>query len=132
MATLTTLAPASSYGGILNTLSTTGLTTNLQVIQDGFGNNSTLSLSTTSLDINTSMGNFTINGVPLVSTPSEIDEVCLDFIFSGATNQAVVFPSGTTSQRPSLPNLGSVRYNTTTNKLEAYAGSPPSWQNLTS
>lgn len=38
------------------------------------------------------------------------------------------FPSGTTAQRPSSPQRGMIRWNTTTSNLEGYDGS--SWRAL--
>jgi hypothetical protein len=125
MATLTNLAPQSSFAGLLNTLSTGGLTPVLQVIQDGFGNNSILSLSTTALDIN---GTLSFGGVPLLATPDQIDNVCVNASFSAFTT-AVRVPSGTTAQRPGVPFNGDIRYNTTTNRGEMFANGV--WQDLT-
>lgn len=36
-------------------------------------------------------------------------------------------PEGTTAQRPSSPQVGEIRYNTSTNQFEGYSGSSPSW-----
>lgn len=127
MAILTNLSPASSFGGLLNTLSTGGLTPVLQIIQDGFGNNSTLSLSTTSLNINTTLGGFFIDSVQLTSTAAQINSVC-SANFSAFIG-ALLLPSGTTVQRPFPGINGYIRNNTDTNKIEAYANG--SWQNLT-
>lgn len=46
---------------------------------------------------------------------------------AGVAN-AIVFPTGTTAERPATPSLGITRYNTTTNSFEYYNGS--SWVNL--
>lgn len=124
MATLTNLAPQSSFAGLLNLTSTSGLTPVLQIVQDGFGNNSILSLSTTALDIN---GTLTFGGIPLTATPDQIDNVCVNASFSAFTT-AVRVPSGTTAQRP--PGLnGDIRYNTDTNRGEMFANGV--WQNIT-
>lgn len=125
MAILTNLAPQSSFAGLLNTLSTSGLTPALQVIQDGFGNNSILSLSTTALDIN---GTISFSGVPLLATSTQINDVCRNATFAAFTS-AVTLPSGTTAQRPIITFNGDIRYNTTTNRGEMFANGI--WQNLT-
>jgi hypothetical protein len=124
MAILTNLAPQSSFAGLLNTISTSGLTPVLQVIQDGFGNNSILSLSTVALDIN---GTLSFGGVALLATPNEIDNVCVNASFAAFTT-AVLVPSGTTAQRPAGID-GYIRYNTTTNRGEMFANG--AWQDLT-
>ncbi|MBI2234592.1 MAG: hypothetical protein HYU57_06360 [Micavibrio aeruginosavorus] len=41
-------------------------------------------------------------------------------IDAGAATDAIVFPSGTTAQRPGTPVNGMTRYNSTTSKFEAY------------
>jgi len=132
MADLTTLAPASSFAGLLNLQNTTGLTTSLQVIQDGFGTNTPLSVSTIAFNINTSMGPFSINSVELTATATELNDMALG-IFSGNAifdgTGAISLPRGTTAQRPDPAVNGDIRYNTTTAKVEAYAND--SWQNLT-
>ena len=48
-------------------------------------------------------------------------------VIMDSTNVALL-PKGTTAQRPTSPNNGHVRYNTTTNQLEAYQNS--AWRQL--
>lgn len=120
MALFPNKSPAQTFGGILNTESNTQLTDVLQVIQDGMGNNSPLSLSITSIDINTTMGTFTIDGSALTATPVQINNVCENASFSNFTT-AVAVPRGTTAQRPIGPQNGDFRYNTDTNTFEGYA-----------
>lgn len=43
---------------------------------------------------------------------------------------AIVIAKGSTAQRPGTPEVGMMRYNTTTNAPEVYAGASPSWQPL--
>lgn len=63
MTTLTNLSPAASYGDLITcTNNGQGLTASLQNIQDGFGNNSAIQLSTTTLNV---VGNFEVNGSPV-------------------------------------------------------------------
>jgi len=52
------------------------------------------------------------------------DQVILD-----STNVMLV-PKGTTSQRPTSPSTGHLRYNTTTNQLESYQGVSPGWREV--
>ena len=40
---------------------------------------------------------------------------------------ALLISKGTTGQQPGTPVTGMIRYNTTTNQFEGYAGSSPSW-----
>jgi hypothetical protein len=72
MTALTNLSPAASYGDLITcTNNGQGLTNILQNIQDGFGNNSAIQLSTTTLNIIGS-GGLQINGnsfVPIASLP---------------------------------------------------------------
>lgn len=127
MAILTNLSPASSFPALLNLTDLSGLTPVLQIIQDGFGNNSTISLSTTSFNINTTMGGFFIDNVKLISTATQINAISFGQ-FQNLTT-AIILPTGTTAQRPLIPTNGSIRYNTTTSRVEAYANN--AWQNLT-
>jgi len=121
MSNLTNQAPASTFGALMNTESTGGLTDILQVIQDGFGRPSPLSLSTDSLKINTQMGGgFFIDNVRLNATATQINSVCVDASFSIFT-AALILPKGTTAQRPPFPQNGEIRYNTTISSPEMYA-----------
>ena len=120
MANLTLLAPQSSFPGLLNlTNASSGLTTALQVIQDGFGNNSPISLSTLSFKINTSMGGFYIDDQQLFSTPEQIDTVCISASFLDFTS-SLNLPVGTTAQRTIIPENGTIRYNSQTHEFEGY------------
>lgn len=112
-------SPAQTFGGILNTESNSQLTNILQVVQDGMGGNSPLSLSLLSIDINTTMGTFTINGDALTATPTQINNVCENASFSNFTT-AINVPHGTTEQRPVAPQNGDFRYNTDTNSFEGF------------
>lgn len=128
MSDLTLLAPQSSYFALLNTQSSNGLTSVLQAIQDGLGRNTPLSLSQIALDINTTMGSgFSIDGTLLTATASQINAVCQYASFAGFT-AALKLPAGTTSQRPSMPTNGDIRYNATTQSGELYAAD--AWMTL--
>jgi hypothetical protein len=51
--------------------------------------------------------------------------------YTDSLTSAVLLPSGNgSSQRPTLPILGQVRYNNTANEFEGYSGSPAAWQTL--
>jgi hypothetical protein len=128
MSNLTNQSPASTYGSLMNTAAAGGLTDILQVIQDGFGHPSPLSLSTDSLKINTQMGGgFFIDAVQLNATATQINSVCVDSSFSSFTT-ALSLPKGTTAQRPDPAENGEMRYNTTTNNVEGYEGG--AWVNF--
>jgi hypothetical protein len=130
MTTLTNLAPSNSYQFLLtldNSLSS-GLTTSLRTIQDGLGNASTMQLATDKANFLTSGGNqFQLQGVALTASATNINSVCGSNTFTGTAGMIV--PSGTTAERPSSPINGTIRYNTTTTKLEAYANG--TWVDLT-
>lgn len=68
MTALTNYSPASSYGDLLTTTHDGGgLDATLRNVQDGFGNNSAIQLSTDTLNI-TGSGGLQINGVTLTPT----------------------------------------------------------------
>lgn len=118
--------PASSFAGILNTVSNGQLTNVLQVIQDGIGNNSPLSLSQVDLKINTTMGGFYINDDVLQATAVELNNSSAGN-FSNFTS-SLRLPVGTNAQRPAVPQNGDIRYNSSTNQLEVYKGG--AWKNV--
>jgi hypothetical protein len=81
-------------------------------------------------------GNGSVSGRTLTGTVSQIDitntnGILGDPAFSIADNavlpgvEGVTVPNGTDVERPSLPNSGLIRYNTTTSRLEGYT---TSWQ----
>src|SRR5437870_4353192 len=118
MSDLTLLAPQSSYFSLLNTQSSNGLTNFLQVIQDGLGRNTPLSLSQIGLDINTTMGGgFSIDGSQLLASAAQINAVCYNASFAAFTT-VLKLPNGTTSQRPITPANGDLRYNSTNQAAE--------------
>lgn len=99
-------APSDTFQGLL-TLDNNGLgllpgVAGLRSVQDGNGISSPLQLSTTDVNINAS-ATFNSTG-------------------------AITLPSGTTAQRPVPPVNGMIRYNTTSNLLEAYING--AWQNI--
>lgn len=121
MSDLTLLAPQSSYFSLLNTQSQNGLTNILQVIQDGLGRNTPLSLSQIGLDINTTMGGgFSINNTQLIATAPQINAVCSNASFAAFTTE-LKLPNGTTDQRSGTPTNGDIRYNSTIQAGELYA-----------
>ncbi len=129
MSNLTLISPQSSFPSLLNLTSpSSGLTNVLQVVQDGLGNNSPISLSTLSFKINTSMGSFYIDNDPLLSTALQIDAVCSGSSFLLFTT-SLDLPVGTTAQRPVAPENGTIRYNSTTRRFEGYENGV--WKNFT-
>ena len=86
-----------------------------------FSNGSTLSplsIAGTTNQINVASGNG-VSGNPTISFAS-------DAVFPGTAG--ITVPNGTTSQRPTAPNLGQMRYNTTTGTFEFYESG--TWQVL--
>ena len=80
-----------------------------------FSNGSTLSplsIAGTTNQINVASGNG-VSGNPTISFAN-------DAIFPGTAG--ITVPNGTTGQRPIAPNLGQMRYNTTTSRFEFYEG----------
>lgn len=129
MSNLTLVSPQSSFPSLLNLTSpSSGLTNVLQIVQDGLGNNSPISLSTLSFRINTTMGGFYIDNNILSSTAPQIDAVCRNSSFSGFTG-ALTIPIGTTAQQPALPENGDFRYNNETHQFEGYKNG--AWVNFT-
>jgi hypothetical protein len=52
-------------------------------------------------------------------------------VYTDSLTSAVLLPSGNdTTQRPTSPLLGQIRYNNTANEFEGYSGSPAEWQPL--
>lgn len=127
MTQLTNLSPSSSYGDLLTCdNSGNGLNIVLQNVQDGFGNDTILQVSTNAFNINTSGGQFQINGTQLTATAAQINSVCGSQVFPGTA--AMTVPVGTTGQRPGAPAVGEIRFNTTTVQFEGYNGI--TWVNL--
>lgn len=52
--------------------------------------------------------------------------------WTSISTTAALFPVGTTDNRPSTPEEGQLRYNSTNNEFEGYGGSTPSWNYLSS
>jgi len=106
-----TIAPTGLLYSLAN-LSGTGLI---------FSNGSTLSplsIAGTTNQISVASGNG-VSGNPTISFAS-------DAVFPGTAG--ITVPNGTTGQRPSAPNLGQMRYNTTTGTFEFYESG--TWQVL--
>jgi len=64
------------------------------------------------LNTQTVLGRMAAGVGPLQELPIAVD----------ATGQSLSLPKGTTGQRPASPQPGMIRFNTTTNQLEAYQG----------
>lgn len=121
MTQLTNLVIGASYGDVLTTTNSgQGLTTNLLPLQDGLGNNSTISIATNQVNFNRSGGStFQLDGVPLISLSSIINQVCqVNPVLPGAGG--VVVPIGTTAQRQNV--TGAIRFNTNLVSMEYYTG----------
>lgn len=123
MTQLTNLVIGASYGDVLTTTNNgQGLTTNLLPLQDGLGNNSTISLATNQVNFDRSGGStFQLDGVPLISLASIINQVCQpNPVLPGTAG--FVPPTGTTAQRSGAPLPGEQRFNTTLVSMEYYTG----------
>lgn len=67
--------------------------------------------------------NLTFSGTVLAVTGSITATADSTFSSTGA----LTISKGTTAQQPASPVTGMIRYNTTSNQFEGYAGSSPSW-----
>ena len=123
MTQLTLLSPASSYGDLLTTTNGgNGLSNVLQQLQDGFGNASTITISTIAVNFNRMGGNsFQLDNVAMTAQSVDINSICQPNPVA-LGNQGLTVPRGTTAQRPGAPVNGTIRYNTDTSQLEAFSG----------
>lgn len=121
MTLLTALLPEYSYGDLLTTTNSGhGLTTTLNLLQDGLGNNSTVTIATNAINFNRTGGNtFQLDSIPLLATSTNINSVCQpNPILPG--NGSVQIPIGSTAQRTSPAVEGDMRYNTNLLSFEGY------------
>jgi hypothetical protein len=121
MTQLTNLVIGASYGDVLTTTNNgQGLTTNLLPLQDGLGNNSTISIATNQVNFDRSGGStFQLDGVPLISLTSIINQVCTPNPVLPGTG-GVVLPQGTFVQRQNV--TGTMRFNTQSAHMEYFNG----------
>lgn len=122
MTSLTNIAPQIIYGDILTcTNNGQGLSNFQTILQDGLGNNSPILIATNSINFNRGQGQFQLDGVSITANSIDINNICQpNPICTGIGSIKV--PTGTTAQRPGIPVLGDVRFNTTINDLEYYIG----------
>lgn len=130
MTQLTLLSPASSYGDLLTiTNGGQGLSAVLKQLQDGFGNASTVTISTAAIDFNRQGGNsFQLDNVAMTAAAVDINSVCLPNPVALGTGGLTV-PRGTTAQRAGVPLNGTFRYNLDTSRIEAFSNGV--WVNIT-
>ena len=103
--------PTFSLTGISSAIANIGVATGLLSIQSGTSATAVNILGTTN-QIDVANGNGTGNPtIAIASNP----------VLSGTEGFTV--PAGTSAQRPSVPNNGEIRYNTSLNRLEAYVNS---------
>lgn len=121
MTQLTNLVIGASYGDVLTTTNNgQGLTSTLEPLQDGLGNNSTISIATNQVNFDRSGGStFQLDGVAVTATSANINQVCQDNPVLPGTGGAVM-PVGTTGQRQTV--TGTLRFNSTTTQMEYYNG----------
>jgi hypothetical protein len=130
MTQLTNQSFQSVYGDLLTTTNNGGgLSSFLQNLQDGFGNNSTITISLNAVNFNRSGPNtFQLDSVALTAPAANINAICGNSpAFTG--NFPLQLPTGTTAQRPGVPENGMIWYNTTLNKVEAFSNG--SWVQIT-
>lgn len=77
MTQLTNLSPAASYGDLLTTTNNgQGLTTTLQNLQDGLGNNSPAQIATNAINFNRTGGrSFQLDGIPLTVSATILNQL---------------------------------------------------------
>lgn len=92
MTQLTNLSPAASYGDLLTTTNNgQGLTTTLQNLQDGLGNNSPVQIATNAINFNRSGGrSFQLDGIPLTVSATTLN-LLGPSIASGTLNPAQIY-----------------------------------------
>lgn len=78
MTDLTNLDPGYAYPDYLTTTNNGhGLSTTLNPLQDGLGNNSTVTIATNAINFNRTAGNtFQLDGVALTASASAINNTC--------------------------------------------------------
>ena len=107
---VTLLATAANSGGTFAAITNTSLTAG-RVVYSGTGG----------LEVDSA--NLTFSGTVLTVTGSITATADSTFSSTGA----LTISKGTTAQQPASPVTGMIRYNTTSNQFEGYAGSSPSW-----
>ena len=130
MTQLTNYQLQSVYGDLLTTTNSgQGLTNILKQLQDGFGVASTITIATNAVNFNRQGGNtFQLDGVAMTANSVDINAVCVPNPVP-LGNAGIVVPNGTTAQRPTIPLNGTIRYNTDTNRIEAFSNN--AWVNIT-
>lgn len=121
MTQLTNQALQSVYGDLLTTTNGgQGLSPVLQQLQDGFGNASTITIATNSINFNRQGGNtFRLDNIPITAAAVDINSVCSPNPIALGTG-AITVPRGTTAQRPGVPVNGMIRYNTDVSEMEIF------------
>ncbi|HVX00742.1 MAG TPA: hypothetical protein VHA52_09965 [Candidatus Babeliaceae bacterium] len=103
----------SQFGNLLtlNNQDNLGFQTNLQAVQDGYGNFSPLELSPTQVNINSTQGLFSLNGTPLTASGSQLNNAAQG-----------ILQSGSTGDRPANPGGVILYFNTDLQSLQVYNG----------
>lgn len=128
MTNLTLNSPARSYGDVLTTNNTgSGLDAILRPLQDGFGRNSTVTISTNSINFDRTAGNaFNLDSLPLDASATIMNEVCSSISPAFYTKAPLQLPFGTEVQRDSIvTSKGMIFYNTDSNQLEVCTRTTP-------
>ena len=76
--------------------------------------------------LNASTGG-TVNGALTVTGTTQVPTLTATADSAFTSTGALTVSKGTTGQQPGSPVTGMIRYNTTSNQFEGYAGASPSW-----
>ena len=76
--------------------------------------------------LNASTGG-TVNGALTVTGTTQVPTLTATADSAFTSTGALTVSKGTTGQQPASPVTGMIRYNTTSNQFEGYAGASPSW-----
>lgn len=115
--------PEYAYADLLTTTNNgQGLDATLRNLQDGNGNNSTVTIATTAINFRRGGGDtFQLDGVALTATATDINTVCQPNPVIPGTG-SIGLPSGTTAQRTAPAGDGDIRFNTDTSYVEYWNG----------
>ena len=120
--------------GINTSTPTQSLTVGGNAIADNLFSNNNVSVAgnilggNLSVSGNVTTGNIKVNQTGVLNlanlsiTNTTIDSISPGNLVAVAGANGLVLPAGNTLQRPSLPPIGTTRFNTTTNEIEAYDG----------
>jgi len=121
MTIFTGQTPAATYGNIITIggSQNSGLTNVLTPLQDAYGHNTILRVSTIAFNIDRSSGDFQLDGVDVTSQAVDINSMSApNPVALGVAS--LTLPVGGTAERPGVPVNGMLRYNTDFGYIESY------------